>query len=349
MRRLYIIGGQQKKDARKLPEWSMWDRAVVVELDLETGQVEKRVEYVSPPEACAADDNPSVLFKAGTLEGDCLYVCTQTEVLTYALPSFERVGYVSLPCFNDVHHVRPTAQGTLLVANTGLDSVVEVTTDGEMLREWSVLGENTWDRFSKDIDYRKVLTTKPHRSHPNHVFELDGEYWVTRLLQKDAICLTATHAPIPISPHPVHDGLVRNGQLSFTAVSGRVIQFNAETKTLLRDVELDTIIDSEMPLGWCRGLEVVDEDRVIVGFSRLRPTKYRQNLNWLKRQLGGGGWGLQPTRAALFDLRRKRLCDQWDLERGGLNTIFSIHAVAGSTAHGVTERAGRTSSLATPT
>ncbi len=74
--------------------------------------------------ACPPDD-PAILFKSGTLANGLLYLTTQTEVLVYRVPSFELTTGISLPSFNDVHHVRPTADGTLLVAVTGLDMVAE--------------------------------------------------------------------------------------------------------------------------------------------------------------------------------------------------------------------------------
>ncbi len=78
---------------------------------------------------------------------------------------------------------------------------MEVTPEGEILREWSVIGEDTWARFSRQIDYRKVPTTKPHRSHPNFAFLLEGDIWTTRCDQKDAICLTGrAHRPTRYSP-----------------------------------------------------------------------------------------------------------------------------------------------------
>ena len=76
--------------------------------------------------------------------GDFLYCCTQTEVIVLAPADLEEVAYISLPMFNDVHHVVPTGSGTLLVAVSGLELVVEITLEGDVVREWNVLGEDTW-------------------------------------------------------------------------------------------------------------------------------------------------------------------------------------------------------------
>jgi hypothetical protein len=65
-----------------------------------------------------------------------LYACTATEVLIFSPPEFQQTGYVSFPALNDVHHVTPTSDDNLLVANPGLDTVVKFTLPGEVLSEW---------------------------------------------------------------------------------------------------------------------------------------------------------------------------------------------------------------------
>lgn len=331
MARYYVVGGRQKpgSDVYSKEEWHHYGAGVVVSVDTETRELEAVLEYVSPPEACAAVDDPSILFKTATLRGSRLYVPTQTEVLVYEVPSFERVGLISLAAFNDVHHVTPSANGggTLFVANTGLDMVMELNPDGSVVREWSTAGEELWTRFSRDVDYRKVVTTKPHRSHPNHVCFVDGEAWVTRCDQKDLFCLTEDRPPVPIADRWIHDGLVRGDDVFFTAVNGQVITVDRESMTVRRTSDLNRIVgrEGDAPLGWCRGIEVVDPDRVVVGFSRLRPTKWKEKVAWVKGKLRGSDVGLMPTRIAQFDLASERLEWEIDLEPVGMNVIFSVH------------------------
>src|SRR6266496_6697065 len=132
MKSLFVTGGQQKALRSQLTgaeDWCAYHKGIILSLDPKTGERRKSIEYFSPPEA-TSDERPEMLFKAGTVEGDRLYLCTQTEVMIYALPHFELLNYISLPCFNDVHHVRPTPNGNLLVANTGLDMVLLITKDG---------------------------------------------------------------------------------------------------------------------------------------------------------------------------------------------------------------------------
>jgi hypothetical protein len=207
MRPLYVLGGQQRSPRSVLDqdqEWYDYQKGIILHVDPRSSAVKTCVEYVSPPDTCAPG-SPS-LFKAGTIRGDILYVCTQTEVLVYSLPKFDRVAHISLPCFNDVHHVCPTPDGNLLVAISGLDMVVEVSLCGDVLREWDVLGNCPWTRHSREIDYRKGISTKPHPSHPNYVFCVDDEIWVTRFEQRDAICLNRPNRKIEIGIERVHDG-----------------------------------------------------------------------------------------------------------------------------------------------
>ena len=124
MTELYVIGGQQKRDAFSKNEWHLYQLSLVAQVNSADGVREICAKYTTPPEA-RPDKDPSILFKAGTLADGMLYVCTQTEVMVFQLPDFERASYISLPCFNDLHHVRPNGEGNLLVANTGLDMVHE--------------------------------------------------------------------------------------------------------------------------------------------------------------------------------------------------------------------------------
>lgn len=326
MSQLYILGGQQKSNAPEREEWQAYQAGVLLGMDVETGDLSEVVRYVSPPTVCPEDD-PSILFKAGTLANGRLYACTQTEVMSFRLPSFERTSYLSHPWFNDVHHVCPRLDDGVLVVSTGLDMVLEVTEAGSVVHEWNVVETDTWERFSRDVDYRRVLTTKPHIAHPNHVVDLDGQLWVTRGQLHDVVCITdPSRSPIQLGgTRTVHDGRVYENRVYFTAVDARVIVVRPNGH-VERTIDLQQMVGGRAPLGWCRGVEIVDRDHVIVGLSRLRPTKWKENVTWLKHLLGGSGWGLHPTRIALVDIRRGKICWERPLEPH-LNAIFSLHLV----------------------
>lgn len=322
--KIYISGGRQRSSLfRKLEEWQSSEQALLVELDPATSKSAARVAYVSPPEVCA-DELPAITFKSATLQQNKLYACTSTEVMIYEVPSFQRLHYISLPCFNDLHHVCPTGRGTLVVAVTGLDMVVEITLAGELVRQWNVLGENPWERFSRDVDYRKVPTTKPHRSHPNHVFELDGGLWVTRLIQRDAICLTKPGPRIDIAIQRPHDGYIFGDRIYFTTVDGHVVIANSKNLQVERTIDLNQM--SHTPgqvLGWCRGVLPLDERWLWAGFTKIRPTKLVENLAWIKN----GRPQDRASHVALYDLEHKKCELEIETTSHGVGVVFSLLAM----------------------
>lgn len=317
---LYVTGGRHKPvGLRAREEWVTFENGLILRVDPARGDVKCSVEYTTPESSCAKDG--SITFESGTLQGDLLYTCTRTEAMVYRIPTFDLVRYVTLPSFNDVHHVRPTAAGNLLVTSTGLDMVIEVDRGGKVLREWDVLEGRTWTRFSSDIDYRRVLTTKPHLSHPNYTFFLDGEVWVTRAVQRDAYCLTNRTAPIDLGPEVPHDGEVRGDRIYFTTVNGAIIIVNAKTRKRERIVDLNKLDNSRGSLGWCRGAAFVDESLVWVGFSRLRKTRFKENTRWVKDFIKGKQ---MPTHLALYDITAEKRLAVIDLEPYGMHVVFGI-------------------------
>jgi hypothetical protein len=324
---LYLLGGRQRKSIfRNEEEQHLYEAALIMVLDPATGTVKPLLEYKSPPEARASDES-SHTFKTATLIGNKLYACTSTEVLIFELPSFKRIGYVSLPCFNDLHHVTPTPEGNLLVVSTGLDMVVKVTPEGRVLAEWNVLGEEPWSRFSRNVDYRKVESTKPHQSHPNHVFQLGEDVWVTRLSQKDAVCLTTPGGRININVQRPHDGLVVEDRIYFTTVDGRIVIANRQSLAVEQIIDLSEIHrgqdQSDVLLGWCRGVLPLDESRLWVGFTRVRKTKITENVMWIKHAFRDKE---KPTHISLYDIEKRRCLQEIDLEPHGMNIIFGIYS-----------------------
>jgi hypothetical protein len=328
MSEIYVIGGELRQSMfRKLEEWQSSQKAVIIQLNPEGKTSRPCVEYVSPAAVCAPD-LPAVLFKSAFLADNKFFTCTSTEILVYQLPGFQLLHYISLPCFNDLHHVYPTREGTVLVAVTGLDMVVEVSTAGKVIREWNVLGEDPWQRFSRDVDYRIVATTKPHRSHPNHVFQFDDEIWVTRFEQRDAVSLTRPGRRIDIAIQRPHDGYVFGDSIYFTTVDGHIVLANRKTLQVEKTYDLTKMGGPpEQILGWCRGLLPVDQRLIWVGFTRIRPTKFRENLAWVKN---GGSWMQlhRATHVGLYDLERGICVDEIALEPHGVGVVFSLFRAA---------------------
>jgi hypothetical protein len=322
--KLYVVGGRQKRDALDLEEWHRYEAAVIARLDTARGGVEVAQEFESTSDTRPLDGG-STLFKAATRAGDRLYACTQTEVLVYRLPRFERIALISLDRFNDVHHVRPRADGSLLVASTGLDCVLHVSAAGELLREWPVLPPGEARVWEAGIDYRKLATTKPHHAHPNFAFELDGKIWATRFEQRDAVCVEDFSQRIAIESERPHDGVLHDGELYFTTVDGHVVVADAAKRMVVRRFDLNAITGHGIPLGWCRGLHILARDQALVGFSRIRLTRFKDNLRWVLNRARGRDVRSLPTRVAHFDLARGALVREWSVEAAGVNALFSIH------------------------
>ena len=323
---LYLLGGRQRKLLfTDEDESRLYEAALILRLDTETGTAALEVEYKSPPEAHASEESSHV-FKSATLVGNTFYTCTSTEALIFEVPSFKRIAYVSLPCFNDLHHIAPGPDGNLFVASTGLDMVVKFTPTGQVVEQWHVLGENPWSRFSRDVDYRRVESTKPHQSHPNAVFHLGDEVWVTRFSQRDAICLTHPGKRIAIDVQRPHDGLVCGDRIYFTTVDGRIVIADRSRLEVERIVDLNAIHKAQdredSLLGWCRGVLPLDERRAWVGFTRVRKTKFKENILWIKHAFKSKE---RSTHVALYDIVEGKCLQVIDLEQFGMSVIFGIY------------------------
>ncbi|MGH6916053.1 MAG: hypothetical protein ACREH3_20365, partial [Geminicoccales bacterium] len=209
----------------------------------------------------------------------------------------------------------------LLVASSGLDLELQVDDAGTVVREWNTLGEPAWQRFSKAVDYRRVASTKPHLSHPNHLFLIDDEVWVTRFEQRDAISMADPSRRIDIGIERVHDGVVVGEQVYFTTVDAHVAVASTSSLKVEHVYDLNTASgqDMERHFGWCRGIHV-DGRFAWVGYSRLRLTRIRENVSWVR-------WGFKrfaPTRIACYDLERGCCVQEIDLQAHGLDAVFSI-------------------------
>jgi len=319
--KFYICGGKLRRTVfQKLEEWESVKLALLVEVDPQTGTGRSCIEYESPKEV-TADDKPPILFKYATPFEQKLFTCTSTEVIVYDLPSLKLKHYISLPIFNDLHHVLPTKSGTVMVAITGLDIIVEVSLDGKVLRQWDVMGQDTWSIHTLGKDYRKVPTTKPHRAHANHVFLIGEEVWATRSRQRDAISLQDPSRRIEIGIQNIHEGFFFRDELYFTVIDGHIAVVNPKTLKVDRVYNLTEMSGPlEVPLGFCRGLLMLDQRFAWVCFTRIRPTKFRENLSWVRH----------PTReqrrshVRLYDLQKGECLQQIETEPFGIGIVANL-------------------------
>jgi hypothetical protein len=66
----------------------------------------------------------------------------------------------------------------------------------------------------------------------------------------------------------------------------------------------------------------VDDRRLWVGFTRVRKTKFTENVMWIKHAFKEKE---RPTHIALYDIEEKVCLQEIDLEPYGINIIFGIH------------------------
>jgi hypothetical protein len=316
---LYVLGGRQRADRALLDAGSWYGYGLGVILKITGSGVTTAFTYTSRPGSCGPDD--AVLLKSASVRGDRMYCCTQTEVIVLGLPDFEEIAYISLPIFNDVHHVVPTEAGTLLVAVSGLEMVVEVTQQGDVVHEWNVLGEDTWATHARNVDFRQGVDLKPHRAHPNHVFFVNDEPFATRFELRDAVSLLDPERRIAIGGERVHDGVVHDGMIYFTTVDATIAIVDSSTLEVVERHELGRTPgrDDDAVLGWCRSLHIEGEF-CWVGFSRIRPTRLRQTVSWVRT----GGLQQAPTRIARYRMSDWTCDAEIDLEPFGLNAVFTV-------------------------
>jgi hypothetical protein len=116
---------------------------------------------------------------------------------------------------------------------------------------------------------------------------------------------------------------VHDGKIYFTSVNGWIYIANPSTLKIEEAINLNDMHAEETLLGWCRSL-LIDGDQLWVGFSRIRPTKWRENVTWLVR----GFKSVKPTHIACYDLAKRECVAEVNLETMGLNCVYSIFPVS---------------------
>lgn len=287
---IYIVGGRK---AFNNPE--VYNRGVVLLKD-DSG-ISTVTEYITPTELNPFGKN--VIFKGATRADDKLYCCTQNEVVVFALPNFEQVAHYSHPLFAGIHSVIPLADGSFLAGAAVLDSVLLVDIQGNVTEIHNIIEEE--NVVDVNIDYR--FTSKlPSEAHMNHMVDVNGEIFVTRLKKKDAVSLTDVSRKIDIATERAHDGFLFDSNLYFTTVDGTIVVVDPATLSVTDQYTLNTFAPS-----WCRGL-FVDTESSWVGYTR----RFEAGLD------------VAPTRISRYSQPDWMLWDEIDLEPYGMDAIYSI-------------------------
>lgn len=299
-------------------EGTMFDRSRLEVLDWEQKTCVSAVEYRSPPEHLGP--GCSQRFTGGCAHGGKWYQTTATEIVIYdPAKNWEIEAVISHPSFNDLHGLAVTKEEIILV-NTGLEMIQFLSHDGEIRNEVNVANVPTWERFDRDFDYRTLGTTKPHEVHVNHVFRLDGAWWATRCLLKDAVNLDDPDDRIDVGVGNPHDGIVRDGLVYFTTTNAHLVIADTATRTVVEVIDLNRLNPHGLKIGWCRGLEVHGKF-AYVGFSRLRRSKWHGTFDAAKDIV----WGRKRnSHIEQIDMHRKEIVDAHDYTDKGGSAIFTL-------------------------
>jgi hypothetical protein len=65
----------------------------------------------------------------------------------------------------------------------------------------------------------------------------------------------------------------------------------------------------------------LDDRHVWVGFTRLRETRFKENVRWAKRLIKAEQ---KPTHIALYDLLEQKVLLEYDLEPYQMHVVFGI-------------------------
>jgi hypothetical protein len=276
--------------------------AVLGVLDPESGEVLHETEYRTPDGLRTPAQK--MQFTGTAWSGQRLYACCHTEIVWFDdWPPLEPAGRVSLPGFNDLHHCLPWGDG-LAVANTGLETVDQVSLDGELLGRRDLLVEFPDARtIDPQAEYRRLDDTKPHLVHANHLFVRNGELWVTQLRASRAVQVEG-EGQVSFEAGMPHDGRFIRDRLVFTTTNGHVVEVDPESMRVLASHDLTAMTPGVNVLGWCRGVceDPRDPSSFFVAFSFPRPTRWREYAFRLKH-----GGERSPSRIACYDVGRGRM------------------------------------------
>lgn len=321
--KLMVSGGCLRENGFELGEGKYYAKASLLMLDLETGEIETLLTKADGGPHYPAE-HPNQQYTAPCLDGDTLWLPTDTEVYAYSLPDFKQKACFSHPCFHNIHSAH-VFDDDLVVTSTGLDNVVVMDkANGEIKSILNTEGKAPWHRFSPETDYRLIHSTRPHDAHPNYVFKLNNALWVTRCKQEDAVCLTDTSKRIDVSEGDtisIHDGLWWGEHLVFTRVDGFLVICDPATGKVL-DKHDPFATERNRPCGWCRGLHI-DGDMFYIGYSKLRKTKLKAKLKFISQ----GNFKYRDGNDALvvaYNMRTKKVERTYAFTNGIIDAIYGI-------------------------
>lgn len=226
-------------------------------------ELEKKISYRDPPSVVAKGRRR---LTGGHVNGDFFYATTFSQILRFNLKTYSTKTVYTSTNFNDLHGIHSNGH-EYAVVNTGLDLVHILNSDFTEKRIIDIgrISGST-KRFSANIDYRTVPSTKPHVVHPNHCFWFENSWWTTRFVQQDAYCLDTRERWDFSSFGQPHDGLVTSQGVFFTTVTGYLLKVGHNRQ--ITSWHIPTLTHKNH-LGWGRGV-MVSGDKAFVSFTKIR-------------------------------------------------------------------------------
>jgi hypothetical protein len=323
----FLISGGIPRVLGELIPGHVFKKAELAEINFTKKTYKPVLNYTSPKEYCA-DIAPSITFGGFCRVDSRIYIPTRTEVLVVDAATYEVEEVITDPLFNDIHDVL-VKDGILYVAVTGMDAVFKIHLNTRERTVINIAGKLPFHRFKESDNLNKRSSLKPHEAHPNALFEIDNQIWVTRLKMMDAVCIDDISHTIKISTGLPHDGFVKGDFIYFTTVNGYVVVVDKRTKKEIKSIKLTSAKGTDdTPLGWCRGI-FVDEEYFYVGFTQLRTTKVTENLDWAKTMIEKKKIFRKPlpTRIEKYTLDGTYV-SAFRFPKNGIYNVFSVKKAA---------------------
>jgi len=325
MSNLLITGGKLRENGFELGEGKYYGCAKLLRLDTDSGEINELLS-IDKGNDNYPDIHPNLEFTVGDVAGNELWLSTDTEIRHYSYPNLDLLSTYSHPCFHNIHSVAVHDE-RLYVTSTGLDMVVVLNKySGDIISYQNAEGKPTWHRFLSDFDYRKIHSTRPHDCHPNYVFWISNEPWVTRCTQEDAVQLSDTSNRIDISGPDkeisVHDGIVKGEYVYFTSVDGCIVVADINTKEVIETINIYDLKGYGGLRGWCRGLYMTD-DIVYIGFSRLRKTRRIEKIKWVSHLINKGK-SIDNCSVLAIDLLKREIIADYHIPENMIDAVYTI-------------------------
>jgi len=298
-------------------------RPLLLELDTASGQVLRQRSWDTPVHHGAGADVHQEFTAAARAPDGTVWQPTHTELLRIDPRDLSVVQQVDHPLFHGLHSASCAANGDVLLSAAGIDSVLRLSSEGELLEHAFLQDRPFADAFPGITDFRRVPYDglKPHAEHPNHAVEHQGRVWVTCFETRRARALDPRHPDTLELPDGIpHDGRPYGGLLWFTLTHGVVVAIDPHTGGVVHRIDLAALDPEPGLLGWCRGLAKMG-DRLFVGMTMLRRPRHREVLRWMMK---GPSGRKRPSRVVEIDLRGPRIVQQIPVGNRAGGTIYGL-------------------------